>query len=422
MSSADRCCAARNCANVGKHLCSGCGEEIYCSKDCQKKDWPVHKPTCKSAVKPEAAALMQSFDQYSIKQLKNIVKAKAATFDAKKKAIILQKLENIVEKPALVKFVKENVEVREVEGLLSGPSAAEGNSSSSSSSSSSRSSSSAAKDNAKKQKPSAKAANNQPMPTPAQLRQQAQMMRQQPAAVRKSNPAFANMTDAQILQYADQIAKAAEDPEMMKEMARMSKMSDKDRSHLTMLQEGLTGARPMDEKWQDSTIDALRSNPAIFKSMVKGKGAMMGGLTDEQTEGFIDMVSKMSPGMLKFIFKGLMFLSSLSAPAQKLYATVDAYTLGSARYIAFILFAIVAYYFSLLAWVCGKLFLAALFQLYAYLQTTFGGASAAAASSAAAGIGGAVAAGKEGGVGSAAGGSAAAAANGAASAGNEFDF
>jgi hypothetical protein len=286
--SADRCCGARNCANVGKHLCSGCGEEIYCSKDCQKKDWPVHKPTCKSAVKPEAAALLQSFDQYSVKQLKNIVKAKAATLDAKKKQIILNKLENIVEKPNLVKFVKENVDPSEVEGLLSAPSATDGNSSSSSSSSSSRSSS-AAKDNKQKQKPPAvTGANNQPMPTPGQLRQQAQTMRQHPAQVRRSNPAFKNMTDAQILLYADQIEKAADDPDMMKEMARMSKMSDKDRGHLTMLQEGLTGNRPMDEEWIDSTIDALRNNPAIFKSMVKGKGAMMGKGRSSRACGLVD--------------------------------------------------------------------------------------------------------------------------------------
>jgi hypothetical protein len=90
------------------------------------------------------------------------------------------------------------------------------------------------------------------------------------------------------------------------------------------------------------------------------------------------MISKISPTMLKFICKALMFLASLSAPAQKIYATVDTYTLGSARYIAFILLAIVAYYFCLLVWICMKLLLGLVLQLYAYLQVSFGGAPAAA--------------------------------------------
>eukprot|EP01032_Pedospumella_encystans_P033902 gene33902-38315_t len=114
-SNVDRLCAKKGCDNVGKHLCSGCGEEIYCSKECQKAHWAEHKPSCKSAVKPESAALLKSLDSLSIKQLKNVMKAKAATFDNKKKTIVLTKLESIVEKPNLVKFVQEHVNISEVE-------------------------------------------------------------------------------------------------------------------------------------------------------------------------------------------------------------------------------------------------------------------------------------------------------------------
>lgn len=249
---------------MGKHLCSGCGEEIYCSKDCQKAHWALHKNACNSAVKPEAVAFMKSLDSLSIKQLKNVMKAKAASYDNKKKAIVLTKLESIVEKPNLVKFVEEHVELSEVEALLSASADAGAGTSSSSSS---KGSSKATK---------ASAASSQPMPTPKQLREQARMMREQPNAVRRANAMFEKMTDEQIRQYADQIEQAASDPAMMQEMARMAKMSPRDRTALQHIQEGLSGSKPMDSAWMDVTIQALKTNPKIFKNMVKGKGAMMG--------------------------------------------------------------------------------------------------------------------------------------------------
>ena len=193
----DRKCANKGCSNLGKHLCSGCGEEIYCSKDCQKAHWTSHKTACQSAVKPEAVAFLKSLDSLSIKQLKNVMKAKAASFDGKKKTIVLKKMEDIVEKPNLVKFVGEYVQLSEVEALLSAANAdpslgsSSGSVGSKSKSASSRTTSSIN--------------NNQPMPTPKQLREQAKMMREQPNAVRRANAMFQNMTDAQIRQYADQI-------------------------------------------------------------------------------------------------------------------------------------------------------------------------------------------------------------------------
>ena len=195
MSTGDRKCANKGCSKLGKHLCSGCGEEIYCSKECQKDHWAAHKIACKTAIKPEAAALLKSLDELSIKQLKNIMKAKAASFEGKKKGIILTKLDNIVEKPSLVKFVEEYVTLSEVEALLSVP-VSESGAGVSSSSGSGKSSVKAKK---------APSMNNQPMPTPKQMRDQARMMRQQPDAVRRANAMFASMTDEQIRQYADQI-------------------------------------------------------------------------------------------------------------------------------------------------------------------------------------------------------------------------
>jgi hypothetical protein len=37
------------CGNMEEKMpkCGGCGKNYYCSKVCQKKDWPIHKDECK---------------------------------------------------------------------------------------------------------------------------------------------------------------------------------------------------------------------------------------------------------------------------------------------------------------------------------------------------------------------------------------
>lgn len=313
-----RQCANKSCSKIGIHLCSGCGEEIYCSKGCQKEHWPVHKPSCMQAVKPEAAAFMKSLDTMSVKQLKNIMRAKAATFEVKKRSIVLAQLEKIVEKPSLVKFVQEYVNPAEVESLLSAPAPAPPSSSSSGGNGSQKKSSGRKNGGTSSggiPNPHASrfANNNYATPSPDQLRQQASMMRyvisllqkkilfrrekshiissllfslvstgfttvcrKHPGMVRKSNPAFAKMTDAQIRQYADQLEQAANNPDMMKELERMSRLSDGQRSQLQNIQGGLSGAVPMDDKWVTETVRALKQHPDMFKSMIQGKGGMLG--------------------------------------------------------------------------------------------------------------------------------------------------
>jgi hypothetical protein len=189
----EKICGNVNCKKIGKHLCAGCVEEIYCSRECQKEHWSAHKLACKTAVKPEAAAFLKSFDDLSVKQLKNIMKAKSASFDKKKKDKVLANLERIVEKPSLVKLVQEHVTLDEIESLLTASTPASDATTSSSSSI-----------NAKK-KATPASTNGQVMPTPAQLRQNAKMMREHPNLVRQQNAAFKNMTDAQIRSYADQM-------------------------------------------------------------------------------------------------------------------------------------------------------------------------------------------------------------------------
>ncbi|OQR98495.1 hypothetical protein ACHHYP_08618 [Achlya hypogyna] len=42
-----RVCASPSCSSKGIHRCSRCQAEYYCSVDCQKSHWRVHKLSCK---------------------------------------------------------------------------------------------------------------------------------------------------------------------------------------------------------------------------------------------------------------------------------------------------------------------------------------------------------------------------------------
>ena len=231
----ERLCANSGCEKAGLHLCSGCGEEIYCSKECQKLHWASHKIACRLAVKPEAAVFMQSFDNLSVKQLKNLLKAKSASFDAKKKTAVIEQLDHIVEKPQLLYLVKQHVQPSEIEVLLSTsvlpiPSSTQNfNSSSDKSSVPSSSGSGGSRyskgaggrgvrnsaasggqghrgghhGNGQQGGLATQEINGQP--TPDQMRQQASLIRKNPDAVRRANPVFAKMTNEQICAYADQL-------------------------------------------------------------------------------------------------------------------------------------------------------------------------------------------------------------------------
>jgi len=48
-------CSVKNCEKAGKLTCTGCFSVAYCSRQCQKEDWKVHKGNCapfKMATKP----------------------------------------------------------------------------------------------------------------------------------------------------------------------------------------------------------------------------------------------------------------------------------------------------------------------------------------------------------------------------------
>lgn len=364
MATVERLCANPSCQNIGKHLCKGCGEELYCSKECQKTHWPAHKLACKTAVKPESTPFMRSFDELSIKQLKNVMKAKASTMDAKKRTAILDRLETLIEKPSLVRLVKEHVALAEVEMLLSSPI---GTATAAPAPPTSSSRKRGQVQQQQQQQPTFTKASG--TPTPAQMREQAAFIRKNPDLLRRAQPAFANLTDEQVRQYADQLEQAANDPAMLKEVERMSKMTDSERTLLQSIQEGVAGVKPIDGEWIDKVVKAFKKKPSTFKTLLAGRGAMLGGVSDEQIGSFIDMLAGMSEFTLRIIAYGIWYMASMVKPISAAYKFIDDYTFGSARYIALLLFGIVMYYLSYFLFIVGRFFFV---RIYAVAGLVYG--------------------------------------------------
>lgn len=159
----------------------------------------------------------------------------------------------------------------------------------------------------------------------------------------------------------------------------MSKLSEKDRNDLQAIQEGLSGMKPMDLAWMDKTISVLKSNPDLFKTMMKGKGGALGGVTDEQVESFIDMASKMDASTLKIIFRLLVYLGSLYRPAVDLYAQVDKWTFGMARYIVMVIFLFLAYWISVPFYYLFRFIFMQLYALVLFIASKVGASKAASA-------------------------------------------
>ena len=156
----------------------------------------------------------------------------------------------------------------------------------------------------------------------------------------------------------------------------MSRMEPVQRERLQLLQEGLSGAKPMDASWVQSTVDTVKTQPETIKTMLHGRGAMLGGFSDEQLDGFIDSASRLDEGTLKWGIGTLVFLGSLVKPTIEAYKHFDKYTLGLANYLIGIVLAFALYFYVTFSWMVIKL-------LYAYFFAQSIAASAAAATAAA---------------------------------------
>lgn len=333
-------CGNANCDKEGVHKCSSCNVEMYCSKECQKSSWPKHKTSCQQIVAKTFTSY--NFNEMTIKQLTYLLRTAASTFETDKKKYVMGQYSDDMEKPALITLVSKYVKSSEIEGILSGSTSWREDETASSSSSRYRGPSDKAKRNLK-----SKSEKNQPTPTPDQLRQQAKYMRSNPAGVRSQNAAFAKMTDAQIMEYADTIEKTASDPELMKEVAKMAKYSDSDRQSLQGIQEAVSGQRKMDITWIETTVDSFKSNPSLFKSTLSGRGAALGNISDEQINSAIDFFASMDRYYLILVVRFLVYCSTIYPKVIELYKLADKYTLGMIKYV------LLAMLFAVF-WYCSK--------------------------------------------------------------------
>jgi len=341
----DKLCGFAGCEKPGLHLCSGCGGRTYCGKEHQKEDWPNHKLACKTSTKPEAASLLGSFQGLSLTQLKNVLRAKAASFGENKRRVVLQRLEKVVEKDDLLKLVEEHVQPGEIESLLSGAP-------------STTSSSSAAKvmRNAdKKTKDAVRNAVNgvdtSKAPSAEMVLRQAQEMRRNPDKVRRANEVFAKMSNAEIIAYADQMEQAARDPEKFKAMMELSKMPESDRNEMQVIQEGLTGTRPRDEAWIVSVVTILKKNPALIKSMYSsGVDKQKAGVDGEQIDTFVDFVCGLPDWVLVIAGKALNYGVEVWPTVSAAYTKVDNLMLGCAKYVLMAILFVILYYVTRMVW------------------------------------------------------------------------
>ena len=121
--------------------------------------------------------------------------------------------------------------------------------------------------------------------TPAQLMQQAQALRTMPAAqIRRTNPAMANFSDAQIAMAAQQMEMMASNPGMMKQAAEQ--MKSMDQSDLEKVAAGAYGG-------------AAGAFPSSQYGTVGGAGAGGAALTPEMMQQAQQQMSQMSPEQLR---------------------------------------------------------------------------------------------------------------------------
>ena len=372
---------------------------------------------CKTSTKPETASLVGSFDGLSLTQLKNVIRAKAASFGENKRRIVMQRLEKVVEKGDLLKLVGEHVQPGEVESLLSGGIAGMTANSSSSAAKAMRNADKKTKDAVRNAVSGGGASGDGKTPSADMVLRQAKEMRRNPDAVRRANAVFAKMSNKEIVAYADQMEEAARDPEKFKAMMELSKMPETDRNEMQVIQEGMTGARARDEAWIVSVVKIIKKNPNLIKSMYSsGVDKKKAGVDGEQIDTFVDFVCGLPDWVLVTGGKAVNYGVEVWPTVSAAYKKVDDLMLGCAKYVLMAIAFVVLWYVTRgIWWLCSLIF--------SILRGTYrlitGTSPAAATAPVAAAAKGAAAAAAKGGAGQAASAAKQAAAEAAA---DDFEF
>lgn len=146
----------------------------------------------------------------------------------------------------------------------------------------------------------------------------------------------------------------------------------------------------------------IKFKPHLLKSMVKGKGEMLGkealdycylmltvtlcnlfisgGMSEEQMDSFVDYVSSFSLPTLQLLARLLRGLGACYKPALEVYQVVDRYTLNSARYLLLALGGLLLYLIAWVSWKIGVALFTAVYSLYVQVTRSGAGAVPAAAS------------------------------------------
>lgn len=303
MSSKASLCCNPGCKKAGNFKCGGCGTELYCSKECQVFHWETHKHECKTKAKKEAPAM----DSLTVKQLKHIIRSKCNDFPDDERKKIISEMNNLTEKDALVALANQHIQRSEVSSLLS--TLHEKPTSNGNMQANMGGRRSGMRTVMKEQEMDITKA------SPKQLREQAAFLRKNPALVRKQQPQMAHMTDAEIIEAANQLEEMANNPSMMKEfkenwsklsaeereslrtltpeqreqiknltpeqreqmknltqeqrseLMKLAHMSPAEKKHLQTFQEGLT--KGISDAWIDAVIALMKAHPQVFKTIVK---------------------------------------------------------------------------------------------------------------------------------------------------------
>lgn len=210
--------------------------------------------------------------------------------------------------------------------------------------------------------------------TPEQMKQNANMMRKDPAMIRRANPAFKNYTNEQIKQMADQLENLAENPEMLKQV---SAMSNEEREQMQKFQNEMqasaAAAGGADKITEDAQIEAMcklvKTNPGLFKTMMKSNG-MFANQTEEQLDAYIEQFKTMDPRSLKTLIAGTSMIQKYRKPFEDIYNRVDKATFGCAKYILGVLVIILLYFILRFVWFAIKFIWFVISSIYALVIGT----------------------------------------------------